>query len=119
MRPALEELYAGEALERNDMARQGALRDQQRIEWQPATVDGFFLHKLLPGQAPTLQRSAREVRAPLHTGPDSSVAPRGLAPPMPFFDAGSEFLDLDRRHDCGRRSQQLWLRTARARPTPP
>src|SRR5215472_12146516 len=71
MRPALEELHAGEALERNDVARQCALRDQQcvgcggeaamlrdtlegaqRIERQPATVDGLFLHLMLPRKAP-------------------------------------------------------------------
>ena len=66
MRPPLEELHSREALERDDVARQGALRDQQRvggrgeaavlgdtfegaqrIKRQPAAVDRFFVHRLL------------------------------------------------------------------------
>jgi hypothetical protein len=73
MRLAVEELHAYEALERNDVARQRALRDQQRvcsrretavlcdalegaqgIQRQPAPIDALFAHGSLLTPQPIL-----------------------------------------------------------------
>src|SRR4051812_33242208 len=85
---AVKKLHAGEALERYDVARQRALRNQQRIgrssetavlchtlkrtqciQGQPAPIYAFFAHIAIP--ILTWYRSCN---------------------PMPFFDAGSQFL---------------------------
>ena len=112
MRAAVKQLHARQALERNDMARQGALRDEQRIrrggkaavfgdafegpqrvQRQPAPVDGFLCHRITDprrpsGASPYSPRVQRPAKRPLF--------------PMLFFDAGSEFLGYARPADCGR-----------------
>ena len=107
VRPALEQLHADQALERDDVARQRALRDEQRIgggreaavlgdafegaqgvQRQPAPVDRLLLlHQVLrrgaAGAAILAQSAASRQGEPCF--------------PMPFFDVGSEFLGFERR----------------------
>jgi hypothetical protein len=91
VRPALKQLHADQTLQRNHMARQRALRDQQRVgggreaavlgdafegtqcvQRQPASVDALFLHR----GCVLVARGLRQLRLYL---PPSSPRPKRRA----------------------------------------
>ena len=117
VRTALEELHADQFLERDHVARQRALGNQERIrcaretavlgdrfkrpqgvEWQPAPVDPHLVHRPLPrhagggGPAVILLRAPRRRGAPLGDLQRCERAATEPARPMPFSGAPIQFL---------------------------